>query len=459
MKTTLRTITVFISLCLYPLLLDLTAQISSSAADFRDSLEYTDFPSKDPYFVFHTPDGSGSLVFGDLEAVAPGGTPPYDFTWSRWDTLSGSFQPYAVNLSVNFSRIENLEWGCYRVHITSVDTDTVFRAWVFRNDPRVEVEKDAGGGIKPYKYTCDYLVLNGTAMADTILYYDLATNQALYIDNGMSFEWTSDNDDFEIPGSKVLLDIYIYNDPPYSRPPTKDTRFTLTAVDSFGLSVADEALYVSVHVKAEFTVLTEEEENPGEWLEQENPSGEAPLQTRFMNLSENGMEFGWILVDSAKTGSTDKIITISLEDSIEHTYYYPGYYYPRMIAYSEEGCVDSFPLLNRIEIRVEPSELDVPNVFTPNGDGSNDVFNVKSKSIKNFRITIYNRTGKKVYEHEQTEEKFEWAGWDGTVFGKGNRYAEPGVYYYVIEALGWDAERYRGKEPYKGFVYLYRELE
>ena len=67
--------------------------------------------------------------------------------------------------------------------------------------------------------------------------------------------------------------------------------------------------------------------------------------------------------------------------------------------------------------------------------------------------------GTKVYEHEQTEEKFEWEGWDGRIFGKGDRYAEPGIYFYVIEALGWDAERYRGKEPYTGFVYLYRESE
>jgi len=206
-------------------------------------------------------------------------------------------------------------------------------------------------------------------------------------------------------------------------------------------------------------VLTEDEENPGQWMEQENPSGEAPLLTRFRNFSENGAEFEWILVDSSKTGAPGEIITFSTEDSIEHTYYYPGYYFPKMIAYSEEGCVDSFPLLDRIEVHVEPSKLDVPNVFTPNGDDNNDYFRVHSSSLKNFRITIYNRAGKKVYEYEQTEEKFEWEGWDGTVFGKGRQFAQPGVYFYVIEALGWDAERYRGKEPYKGFVYLFRETE
>ena len=50
---------------------------------------------------------------------------------------------------------------------------------------------------------------------------------------------------------------------------------------------------------------------------------------------------------------------------------------------------------------------------------------------------------------------FEWEGWDGTIDGKGNREAAPGVYYYVIEALGWDTEKYRDG-LYRGFVYLFR---
>ena len=158
MKTSWQTIAVFLSLCLFAFLFGpVSAQISSPVADFRDSLGYPVFPGEDPFFVFHTPDGSGSPVSGILEAVAPGGTGPYDFNWSLWDTVSGSFQPFIAEDSVTFSRIENLDWGCYQVHISSVDTDTLFRAWIFLNNPRVEVEKDLDGRIKPYKYTCDYL--------------------------------------------------------------------------------------------------------------------------------------------------------------------------------------------------------------------------------------------------------------------------------------------------------------
>jgi len=206
MKTRRQTIRVFLSLCLWILLFDPGySQISSPGADFSDSLGYPVFPGEDPFYVFHTPDGSGNAVLGALEASVLGGTGPYDFTWSLWDTVTGSFQPYFFENSPASSNIGNLGWGCYQVHISSLDTDTLFRAWVFLNNPRVEVEKDVDGKIIPYKYTCDYLVLNGIARADTILYYDLASNQALYLDNGMSFEWTDLSYQQSIQGNAALI--------------------------------------------------------------------------------------------------------------------------------------------------------------------------------------------------------------------------------------------------------------
>jgi gliding motility-associated-like protein len=436
------------------------AQISAPAANYSDTLVYPVYPAADLYFIFHTAI-PGNPVQGSLLATPPHGTPGFDFSWSMYNPSSHTFDPpFFTESGVSTSTADNLEPGCYRVHITSTDLDTMFRAWVFSNDPHVEVEKDGNGKIKPYKYTCDYLWLNGMAEADIHTYYDLGNGNPVDLPNGMTFEWTSDDAEYEIYGADRNLDLLIYNSPPYTRPPTKDTRFTMTAVDSFGLSRADDVLYESVHVKAEFTTFIEDEENPGNWIEEQNPSGEAPLEVRFVNLSENGAEFQWTLVDSAKTGEEDsEVITEVVEDSVIYTYYIPDHYYPVLTAYSEAGCVDSFPLATRITILVEPSELDAPNVFTPNGDGVNDYFLVQGKSLKFFKITIFSRSGHKVYEFEQTEDKFEWEGWDGTINGKGENFAQPGVYYYVIEAVGWDAEKYRGRPPYKGFVYLYRESE
>ena len=186
-----------------------------------------------------------------------------------------------------------------------------------------------------------------------------------------------------------------------------------------------------------------------------------PLEIRFHNLSENGVEFKWFPVDSAKTkiGKELDLTTTDVNDSVVYTYYVPGYYYPKMTAYSEAGCVDSFPVNTNPEIHVLPSELDAPNVFTPNGDGVNDYFVVSAKSLKSFRITIFDRSGRRIYQYEHHEGRLEWQGWDGTIDGKGKNFAEPGIYYYVIDALGWDAKVYRDVPPFTGFVYLFREKQ
>jgi gliding motility-associated-like protein len=67
---------------------------------------------------------------------------------------------------------------------------------------------------------------------------------------------------------------------------------------------------------------------------------------------------------------------------------------------------------------------DLPNVFTPNGDGTNDVFSIKDKfkayCDPEFSFTIYNRWGKKVFESKDPE--FEWDG-DG---------AGAGTYFYTL---------------------------
>ena len=442
--------------------LPLSGQLSSPSASFSDSLDYPVYPENDPYFVFSSPN-QGIPVRGELIATAPSGTPGYDFNWSKYNPGSNGFDPpYFTETGVNTSTLSNLEGGCYQVRISSVDLDTVFRAWIFQNDPFLEVEKGLDGKVVPYRYTCDYLRLSGTVQPDTIPYFDLSTGDPLSLPNGIDFEWTSDDPEYQIFGGKLFLTLTIYNQPPFSRPPTKDTRFTLTVVDSFNLVREDEVLYESVHVKAEFSLWYEERgdgtEDP-QWTESSNPEEESPLEIRFQNKSENGIEFVWTAVDSAKTGEESEYITYDVNDSILHTYYIPGYYYPSMVAYSEAGCVDSFPLTVRPDIHVLPSELDAPNVFTPNGDQVNDYFVVRSKSLKSFRVTIYSQTGRQVYQYVHSEGRMEWEGWDGTMHGKGNNYVSSGVYYYVIEALGWDATVYRDTPPYTGFVYLFRELE
>jgi gliding motility-associated-like protein len=68
----------------------------------------------------------------------------------------------------------------------------------------------------------------------------------------------------------------------------------------------------------------------------------------------------------------------------------------------------------------------MPNAFTPNGDGNNDVFNlVQSPNVMVSDFRIYNRWGKEVYTLSDNLE-----GWDGTIDGNP---ASPDVYIFILE--------------------------
>src|SRR5690606_4541701 len=88
-----------------------------------------------------------------------------------------------------------------------------------------------------------------------------------------------------------------------------------------------------------------------------------------------------------------------------HTFYNSGDHYVYMIATSEEGCSDTAHL----KIYIEPFIVFIPNSFTPNEDGMNDVFMSESYlEPKEWEFKIYNRWGEKIYE--TTDYQFKWDG-------------------------------------------------
>ena len=91
-------------------------------------------------------------------------------------------------------------------------------------------------------------------------------------------------------------------------------------------------------------------------------------------------------------------------------------------------------------VAISESKLEVPNAFTPNGDGVNDVFRVKEgyKSIVSFKAMVFDRWGKKLYEWTDPA-----GGWDGRSAG----HAVPdGGYYLNIQARGADGKHYNIKK-------------
>ncbi len=88
-------------------------------------------------------------------------------------------------------------------------------------------------------------------------------------------------------------------------------------------------------------------------------------------------------------------------------------------------------------------QIEVPNVFSPDDDGINDIFLVKSGGNSQLNLRIYTRNGDLI--HEKIGEVVYW---DGKL-ASGN-YARQGVYYYVVTSQGSD------DIVRKGFFHLFR---
>lgn len=91
---------------------------------------------------------------------------------------------------------------------------------------------------------------------------------------------------------------------------------------------------------------------------------------------------------------------------------------------------------------------DIPNAFTPNGDGDNDYFfprTLLSKSVSSFKMQIFNRWGQLVFETTRTDGR----GWDGRFNDKDQ---PMGVYIYVVDVVYTNSRQ----ERYEGNVTLVR---
>jgi gliding motility-associated-like protein len=382
-----------------------------------NAVRYTSYPSppgvKDPVFVFCNSSGT---VKGSLNAVSPGGTGPFTFSWYKWsDATKGFTQFIRTETAVMSSTISNLDEGGYRVNISNGSGySTNLTGWIFTDRPFALA--------KLQNRTCDYVALSGTAAVDTFFYSDPSGGQRIRLPNGIKFLWSSDPAS-SIPYPDIELNPQTFN------PPLVDVTYKLKVTDSLTCSNESSFFYESIHAKADFSV--------------EPSSGEAPLEVTFTDKSIRAAAYKWEFGD-------DSISVLS--NPKPHTYYIPDEYSVKLTIESELHCIDS---MRFDKIVVDDSKLEIPNVFTPNEDGINDKFMVNKASLRYLSVKIFSRTGIKVYDfYGEGKILKEWDGWDGHL-GNTSAMASPGVYFYIIRALGWDDIKYDSKE-YRGFVYLYR---
>lgn len=414
------------------------AQLSAPGSSATTNTEYVSFPETDPVFIFCAASGDGNMAALEVE-TALSGTKTYE--WEKYNAVSGSFEPFHTDFSESqTSLISTLEDGGYRVSVTAEDTTLIYRAWVFN----ARISATAGVG----ESTCTFFSLSGSVDASRLVYYDLSDNTGLEVDRQTETEWLEGQDVIAVTPETQVFD-----------PPAADTEYSFRVTDRFGCESMVPVLYESVVTQAKFSMDTRE--------------GEAPLTVTFTNESVNGdpglyewffyRNFDDIKRESETTqGPIDSIMVVAYDQHPVFTFEQSGDYKVKLVSKKVTSFDDSF--LTCVDtaymeefIIVDTSFVDVPNVITPNGDGLNDQFVVRFWSMQSIRISIFNRWGKRIHFWESSdvrgfENTYTETVWDGKI---GNRYASPGVYYYVVDGRGRDDKRRKAH----GFFHLFRDRE
>jgi len=406
------------------------AQLNAPGSSASVETQYPQFPETDNIYIFCATDSTSETGTLQVNTTLQG---TKTFSWEKYNSQSAIFEPYfSESTDLLQSTITGLSDGCYRVSVTLGSTNEIYRGWIF-NDY-------IASNAMISNSNCESFILQGSFSSDPIIYYDLSDNSEILLDREIKTEWKEGESLITSLATTQIYDL-----------PAEDKDYTFRVYDRFGCETATIVPYRAVITVADFTA--------------EPVTGEAPLTVNFSNQSINGDQYIWYFyrnLDDIKKesensqGPVDSIMVVAYDQNPVYTYENSGVYMVKLVSLNISDtltCSDTTYIKDNII--VDTSFVAVPNVFTPNGDGTNDLFVVKFWSAKSIKIEIFNRWGKRLHYWESDdvrgfEDTYTATVWDGRV---GGRYASPGVYYYVVEGRGRDDKKLKTR----GFFHLFRD--
>ncbi|MFN3918430.1 MAG: gliding motility-associated C-terminal domain-containing protein [Flavobacteriales bacterium] len=142
-------------------------------------------------------------------------------------------------------------------------------------------------------------------------------------------------------------------------------------------------------------------------------SGPIPLNVQFTdNSMGNGLSYSWSFGDGGTSNTQNP----------SNTYVLMGNYNAVLVVTDASGCTDTASI---IISAIGEAFVQIPNIFSPNGDGVNDIFFVTTEFVTELKVSIFDRWGLELYSWTDVN-----GGWNGKSLN-GKNLAE-GTYFYVV---------------------------
>jgi gliding motility-associated-like protein len=217
------------------------------------------------------------------------------------------------------------------------------------------------------------------------------------------------------------------NDPnsgsPIATPSSSPTLYTLTVEDTVSGCSSDTTFTVSWYPDPDISFFPDPYE------------GVIPFTVNFNNTSGAGTgNYFWDFGDSTGT-STDA--------NPSYDYTSPGTYYITLFGEDQWGCPGTW--LDSIVVLDEPI-IQIPNVFSPNGDGTNDEFAfIDYRGFSSFKFLVFNRWGMEVHSTTAIDVS-------NKVVWRPDTDTPEGTYFYIFEGRGKNGDQIK----FEGHITLLR---
>lgn len=462
---------------LFAVQLGSNAQLFAPDRNWSAATQYIQTDQQDSVFLFF-PETPTALraQFSDSSSAT--------YTWYKYNQNLPVSQRFELLLGQTDSILNGVGRGGYMVEVKRIldDSTETYIGWLMVDDVALN-------SLSVNRNSCEVLELvvntspNFFEIFSLFTYFDLSlpTHQEKNVLPSSGYfanhTFESLNNQVDVaPTSFGLPFIFVEFDNELNgktHGPLYDAAYKFTVVTPFGrgnLEVQTD-LVPAISTKVGFDIyFNMGDETLPDWQKQTDPypHGEALLEIKLESTAENADSIFWNIINDEliflKGGDSilwqdSSLFSNTIEAYPPKKKMVPGIYGIEHVSKKwTNGNLCKDTLLKTVEVDTSfLNPASIPNVFSPNGDLVNDFFKIKDVetsivSIRNFKITILSRWGKPVYTY--TGDPKTWEGWNGKIDGNKSDAAE-GVYFFIIEAIGWDGRGY-SDGSFKGFLHLYR---